>query len=60
MVEISKLESMYIRKRFPKTAIYRTAHSHYLMSEESAGMKALEEFRKLNVADQKILVKGRA
>lgn len=60
MVEITKLESMYIRPRFPRTAIYRTAKSHYLMSEETAAMKALENFRKLSIKDQKYLVKGRA
>lgn len=60
MVEISKLESIYIRPRFPDTSIYRTVNSHYLMSEESAAMKALESFRKLSIKDQKFLVKGRA
>lgn len=60
MVEISQLESMYIRPRFPQAAIYRTAKGHYLVSEESAVMKALENFRKLSLKDQKYLVKGRA
>lgn len=60
MVEITKLEAEYIRPRFADTAIYRSCHSHYWMSEENAAMKALENFRKLSIKDQKYLVKGRA
>ena len=60
MVEITKLEAEYIRPRFKDTAIYRSCHSHYWMSEETAAMKALDSFRKLSIKDQKYLVKGRA
>ena len=60
MVEITKLEAEYIRPRFPRTAIYKSCHSHYWMSEETAAMRALDNFRKLSIKDQKYLVKGRA
>lgn len=58
MVEISKLEAAYIRPRFPDTSIYRTTNSHYLMSEESAAMKALMQFRALALKEQQFIVKG--
>ena len=57
MVEITQLEAMYIRPRFPDTTVYRTVH-RYLMSEETAAMKALENFRMLSIKDQKFIVKG--
>lgn len=60
MVEISKLEAAYIRPKFPNTSIYRTVNSHYLMSEEAVAMKALEDFRRLSIKEQRILTKGRA
>ena len=60
MIEITKLEAAYIRSHCPGTAIYRSCHSDYWMSEEAVALKALETFRMLSIKDQKYLVKGRA